>query len=321
MINKSRNRTGAGGTSAPRRFVHRATARIAAILVMVAGLAVVTAAPAHAAVSDKRNDYNRDGISDMVAINRSDYCLYRWYGTGAGGFGAGVRVGCGWQDHWTSLSAVGDLNRDGNGDLVAIGVGTSGYCLFRWLGDGNGGFGTKIQLGCGWEPYTFNLNGFDYGAIYSAGDLNNDGAGDLLAVNKNNNCMWRWYGNGAGGFGAGAQLGCGWDPYRFSITGAGDLNRDGNADIVAIDQDHLWRWYGTGTGSFGSGVQVGGGWFPYYSIRTIAGMGDLNRDGIGDIVAINLNDKTLHGWYGAGNGGFTGGGIIGPGWGPYYLAQ
>lgn len=43
----------------------------------------------------KRNDYNRDGISDIVGIHGGNLCLYRWYGNGSGGFNTGVQIGCG----------------------------------------------------------------------------------------------------------------------------------------------------------------------------------------------------------------------------------
>lgn len=148
--------------SAGRRSVILLGAVLAGVLIA----ASLAAPSAHAlGVTVKRNDYNRDGISDIVGVNDGDGCLYRWNGNGSGSFGTGVQLGCDWGAYADSLASVGDINRDGNGDLVSIN--TSSECLYIWLGAGNGRFGTGRLFGCNWGDYHHNITG--------PGDLNGDG--------------------------------------------------------------------------------------------------------------------------------------------------
>ncbi|WP_328743893.1 VCBS repeat-containing protein [Streptomyces sp. NBC_00285] len=203
-------------------------------------------------------DITGDGRGDLVAVNSSSGCLYRWNGNGTGGFGAGTQIGCGWSPYSDSLAGAGDLNNDGNGDLVA--VNSSSGCLYRWNGNGTGGFGAGTQIGCGWSPYA--------GLITGAGDLNRDGNADLVAINSSSGCLYRWNGNGTGGFGAGTQVGCGWNSYALprNLSGMGDTTGDSVGDLVAPNGSNgcLYRWNGNGSGGFGAGTQVGCGWLPSY---------------------------------------------------------
>ncbi|MGP3919125.1 FG-GAP-like repeat-containing protein [Nonomuraea sp. 10N515B] len=49
----------------------------------------------------------------------------------------------------SSLMSLGDVNRDGHGDIAAVNNGT----LYLWKGNGNNGFGNAIEIGPGWAPY------------------------------------------------------------------------------------------------------------------------------------------------------------------------
>jgi hypothetical protein len=253
----------------------------------------------------KRNDYNRDGVSDIVAVR--DGLLHRWYGNGNGGFTYGGSYGGGWTPYTSTLAAVGDINRDNVGDLIAV----RDDCLHRWYGNGNGngddGFNYGGTSGCGWTPYANSLIG--------VGDVNQDGVGDLVAVRDG--CLHRWYGDGNGGFSYGGTSGCGWAPYAGSLTGVGDLNRDGVGDLISVRDDYLHRWYGNGNGGFDYGGTYGHGWTPYAS--TLAGMGDINRDGIGDVLAIR--EGYLYTWQGTGTGTVNFTSTHGNGWGAYVLAD
>jgi hypothetical protein len=77
--------------------------------------------------------------------------LWRYSPNGKGGLLNRVRLGGGWQGY-TSLTAPGDLTRDGHPDLLArdpAGV------LWRYNGDGKGSYLTpRVRLGAGWQMYT-----------------------------------------------------------------------------------------------------------------------------------------------------------------------
>ncbi|MGN9892390.1 FG-GAP repeat domain-containing protein [Micromonospora sp. L31] len=277
------------------------------VVAAMAAAAVLVGSPAQATIYDKRNDFNRDGVSDIPFILSSGGMMVQ-VGDGSGGVDRWADVGFGWFPYRYDLSAPGDLNRDGVGDLVSIHYDNG--CLYRWYGDGDGTVSGGTQLGCGWGPYS----------LAGAGDLNNDGNGDLVAVNGNNDCLYRWYGNGNGGFGTGVQLGCsGWSLYAGALTGAGDLNGDGNADLVGINNGNncLYRFNGNGSGGFSSGVQVGCGWGNFIDI---AGLGDFNRDGKGDLVALHSNGD-LYRYHGNGSGGYASPSVISVGMEWYFLAS
>jgi hypothetical protein len=205
-----------------------------ALMLVIAGAltVVVSVTPAHAGISVKRNDYNRDGISDLVAIEFWSGCLYRWNGNGSGGFGGSTQVGCGWQPYW-----------DGNGDLVAIQNDT----LHRWFGTGSGGFAYGGTWGGGWDAYLQPVG---------VGDISGDGVGDLIAFGGDGaggRILHRWFGNGSGGFTYAGSWGGGWSNYD-DLTGMGNIGGGSAGDLVARRTGSaLLRWTGNGNGGFNAG--------------------------------------------------------------------
>jgi hypothetical protein len=92
-------------------------------------------------------DLTGDGIADMVAREKASGRLWLYAGTGAGGWAKRRLIGTGWQTMDT-ITAVGDLTRDGIPDLVARdGTGT----LWVYPGDGTGGWRARIRAGTGWQ--------------------------------------------------------------------------------------------------------------------------------------------------------------------------
>ena len=73
--------------------------------------------------------------------------------------------------------------------------------LFRYSGNGRGGFGSSVRLGSGWNSMT---------TITGRGDYSGDARTDILSVDINGT-LWLYRGNGLGGFSAATQAGTNWD--------------------------------------------------------------------------------------------------------------
>jgi hypothetical protein len=98
-----------------------------------------------------------------------------------------------------AITSTGDFNGDGKTDLLAR---DANGALWLYPGTGTGGFGTRSQVGWGW-------NGMN--AILGIGDFNGDGKNDILARDTASGGLYLYPGNGTGGWLTSSQVGWGWN--------------------------------------------------------------------------------------------------------------
>ena len=263
---------------------------VAVLLVHVLVLLVFADSGASAANSlgVKRNDYNRDGISDLVGVHWATGCMYRFPGIPNGSFGTPTFVSCGWE-HYGPVEAVGDVNGDGIGDLVGVRI--SNGCIARWKGNSSGGFTQMSDYGCGWNNYQ---------DLAGVGDITRDGIPDLVGVRRSDGCIARWKGNRSFGFTYIGDYGCGWQNYR-NLEGPGDINGDGVGDLVAIRNSDgcAASWHGNGRGGFDYSRDH---LCDRPSSNVMIGLGDLNGDGNGDVAGTDLVTTSMLTWFSDGTG-------------------
>ncbi|MCZ1013047.1 VCBS repeat-containing protein [Streptomyces albulus] len=172
-----------------------------------------------------------------------------------------------------------DFTGDGRKDLVGVESATGKLWLYPGKGDGT--FGTRVQIGTGWNAMS----------KLAAADYTGDGKADLLAVENSTGNLFLYPGNGSAvgmnALGGRTQIGSGWGGMR-DLT-AIDVNKDGKPDLVAVDTNGtLWAYPGTGSlagsSTLGDRVKIGSGWG---SMAELASPGDLDSDGKADLVAVD----------------------------------
>lgn len=148
---------------------------------------------------------------------------------------------------YNSFSAPGDLTGDGRTDLLARDAATGN--LYLYADNGAGGFAARVKTGWGWNTYK---------KIIGAGDLTGDGKADLLALDGSGE-LWRYdgTGNGAGIFKSRVLVFKDWGSTYKDVVGAGDVNRDGKADLISRDgSGRPWLNEGNGAGGFGNRIAI-----------------------------------------------------------------
>jgi len=230
--------------------------------------------PGFLVVADFNNDGKLDfGVTSWNSTLGSYVQIY--LGNGDGTFTAGSPLILA---EGTYYLMAADLNKDGKVDLVSVSAPTTVY-----LNAGNATF-TNAQT----IPVP-NGGTYVWGAI---GDFNGDAAPDLFLTNNQfcgEGCGWiksldSWVNDGTGHFTLKQSL----QPLNASSDDygvLGDLNYDGNLDMVFEGDSTLEYALGKGTGRFGSPQQWGslnGPWIGYYNPLLTH---DFNNDGLIDVVS------------------------------------
>ncbi|MFF0091680.1 FG-GAP-like repeat-containing protein [Streptomyces canus] len=194
---------------------------------------------------------------------------------------------------------------DGRGDLLTLN--SSGGLTFHG-GTGTGKFGEKVSAG-GW-PTTIKAIPF--------GDLSGDRCNDVL-VRLSSGAL-RLYKPGCGApvkpSTPYTSLGTsGWNQYDV-LTSPGDLSGDGRPDLIArgASTGTVYLYKGTSTGKLSARVKLYDNWKGY---KKIVGAGDLNGDGIGDLLAQDTSN-TLYRYDGTGQGTFKARAKLFTNWGGSY---
>ncbi|KRD06170.1 MULTISPECIES: FG-GAP-like repeat-containing protein [unclassified Streptomyces] len=157
-------------------------------------------------------------------------------------------LGTGW-NQYNVLTSPGDITGDGLADLIARKASTGEVFLYK--GTSTGKLSGPVRIATNWSTYK---------KIAGVGDFDGDGRGDLL-VQDRTNTLWRYSGNGAGGFNARVKVAAAWGASYNVLAGVGDITGDGKADIIARDTSgNVWRYAGNGRGSFGARVKSATGW-------------------------------------------------------------
>lgn len=231
--------------------------------------------------SGRLADLDGDGDRDVVYLIGDGVLIHQ--GVGDGTFGPGLGGG----DIVAIAAEIGDVDGDGHTDLV--GVNEYDLTMSIKRGDGNGGFDPYGETTLFHEPSHVLVTQLDR----DAGDeiIVGTALGVEVFRSDGDTTPQPGYGFGLGG--------------PIHAMGLGEFDGDGDTDLVyvyeAYGEQRLNVRLGGGDGGFGSAITIdAAGDLP----RGVAG-GDLDGDGHGDLVYVDVDLAQVFVQRGNGAGGFA----------------
>lgn len=243
-------------------------------------------------------DVNNDGYDDViVGANLGWWCdgcgfAYIYFGGEDMDSVCDVYIQGGWAEQLgESVAGIGDVNSDGYDDVL-IGSSKAGE---SW---GTG----KASIFFGGDPmdtipdFTFwgdSIEFRNFGRnVASAGDVNGGAVPDILIGNTKKTRVF--FGDSLLGTSSYVTL-----PVGYSISSAGDLNRDGYQDVIASDDKYpqsTYIFYGSSEmdGEADIILRAEDTTLAGFGIK-VAGLNDINGDGYDEIMVSSSGDSLRQG--------------------------
>jgi len=264
-------------------------------------------------------DINDDGYDDVIVGAPSSDKVFVYLGSSSGLFATPSITLIGEAAYGTfgvSISSAGDVNGDGYSDVIVgndrdyFDVGRA----FVYLGSPTGLIATpSITLTGEAAADAFGR------AVYSAGDVNGDGYGDVIVgapgYNYGQGKVYVYLGSPPGLIATPSTTLTGeqsYDYFGFPIASAGDVNGDGYGDVIVgapyhsngigISTGRVYVYLGSPTGlSATPGInltaEVGG-----YLFGASLSSADINGDGYGDVIVGAPNSGAVSVYFGSPSG-------------------
>ena len=232
-------------------------------------------------------DLNNDGSADMVSANYSDTSVSVFLNNGDGSFAAKIDYASGDALEGTQVVATGDMDSDGDTDLIVSNF--DGRTIKILWNNGDATFTAPTLV----VSTTVNP-----GQLVTA-DFNADGHQDFAFASDT---MFVYLNDGLGGFSLS-------DSHFISVwtwnTVAEDLNGDGSIDLAVPDVagENIQVLMNNGNGTFTAPVS-----YPTPSPKPLAVV-DLNQDASPDMVIGSYLNDTMTVFMNDGEGNFTQGGV------------
>ncbi|MEV7613325.1 VCBS repeat-containing protein [Streptomyces sp. NPDC089799] len=245
-----------------------------------------------------RDFAGNDGFGDLATLDSKGALAFHG-GDGKGGLTGPKVTGTGWPATSTVVP-FGDLNKDRVNDVLVRNADGELRAYRPAAGAAVTPLTPSTAIGIGFGQYDV---------------LTSPGGTDLLARKASTGELFRYAADGAGGFKAPVKLAGSFKGYK-QLAGAGDLNGDGQGDLLAVDSANtLWRFDGAADGTFKARVQVNGAGWANGRVQLI-GVGDITGDAQADIVSRNAAGELLRN-SGDGKGGLQATVKIATGFGGY----